>query len=309
MRVLQHASRRAAPRPEACFGALRRRRTGPNTHLYRGFASAVDLSFGQPLHETHPHLLRYGEITPGISAVEYAERRLRLARSLPPNSVAVLAASDIKTRSGAVFYKFHQEPNFFYLTGFNEPTAVAVIEKKGDAPTDHAFWLFVRPKDTLKEKWEGSRSGIQAAQDVFNADEAEDIGAISKILPDILNDATHILTNIVAQPRDRSTFMKMISGAAPAMSPQRLLELLGARNVKPLTPYVNELRAFKSDAEIVNMRTAGRASARGFTDSMRQEWHTELDLEGFLEYQFKKNGCEQSAYVPVIAGGEVAGIL
>ena len=60
-------------------------------------------------------------VTPGISALEYHERRANLAKALPKNTIAVLASSDIKYRSGAVFYEFHQEPNFFYLTGKDQP--------------------------------------------------------------------------------------------------------------------------------------------------------------------------------------------
>jgi len=68
-----------------------------------------------------------------------------------------------------VFYEFHQEPNFLYLTGFNEPEAVAVIQKFRSS-VDHTFHLFVRPKDARAEQWDGARSGEQAALDVFNAD-------------------------------------------------------------------------------------------------------------------------------------------
>jgi intermediate cleaving peptidase 55 len=78
---------------------------------------AAQLRFGQPLHETHPHLLKPGEITPNITALEYYERRAKLASALPPGSVAILAASDVKYASGSVFYKFHQDPDFLYLTG------------------------------------------------------------------------------------------------------------------------------------------------------------------------------------------------
>jgi intermediate cleaving peptidase 55 len=46
---------------------------------------------------------------------------------LERNSVAVIAGADLKYRSGAVFHEFHQDPDFFYLTGFNEPEALAVI--------------------------------------------------------------------------------------------------------------------------------------------------------------------------------------
>ena len=81
-------------------------------------------------------------VTRGITALEYAQRRSNLAAKLPKNSFALLAASEVKYRSGAVFYEFHQDSNFFYLTGtavvvvsvymlknpgFNEPEAVAVI--------------------------------------------------------------------------------------------------------------------------------------------------------------------------------------
>ena len=66
-------------------------------------------------------------VTPGITALEYAQRRWKLADLLERNSVAVIAGADLKYRSGSVFYEFHQNPDFFYLTGFNEPEAVAVI--------------------------------------------------------------------------------------------------------------------------------------------------------------------------------------
>jgi len=122
------------------------------------------------VYETHPHLLRPGEITPGITAQEYADRRAKLAASLPANGIAILASSNTKYRSGAVFYEFHQEPNFLYLTGFNEPEAVAVIQRVGSS-SDYTFHLFLRPKDARAEQWEGARSGEQAALDVFNADE------------------------------------------------------------------------------------------------------------------------------------------
>lgn len=56
-------------------------------------------------------------VTPNITALEYYERRQKLAKELPPDSIAILAGSDLKYASGAVFYKFHQDPDFLYLTG------------------------------------------------------------------------------------------------------------------------------------------------------------------------------------------------
>lgn len=110
-------------------------------------------------------------VTPGITALEYHMRRSKLAAKLPENAIAIFAASDTKYRSGAVFYEFHQEPNFFYLTGFNEPEATAVIQNVGQSGSgEYLFHLFVRQKDPKAELWDGARSGEQAALDVFNAD-------------------------------------------------------------------------------------------------------------------------------------------
>ena len=69
-----------------------------------------------------------------------------------------------------VTYEFHQEPNFLYLTGFNEPQSVAVIQRNG-ASYDYTFHLFLRPKNAKEEQWDGAVSGELAALDVFNADE------------------------------------------------------------------------------------------------------------------------------------------
>lgn len=115
---------------------------------HRSSVSAAELQFGQPLHETHPHLLKAGErkiaglnilqritaheecltVTPGVTAVEYAQRRSKLASKLPKNAIAIVVASDLKYRSGVVFYEFHQDSNFYYLTGI-----VGCPQKMGDA--------------------------------------------------------------------------------------------------------------------------------------------------------------------------------
>lgn len=68
-----------------------------------------------------------GLVTPGISAQEYHDRRSAFARLLPKDTLAVIPGASIKSRSGPVFYDFHQDPDFLYLTGWLEPDAVAVL--------------------------------------------------------------------------------------------------------------------------------------------------------------------------------------
>ncbi|KAG4032695.1 hypothetical protein MFRU_006g01610 [Monilinia fructicola] len=281
--------------------ATRCRTTYQSRRTYASI-SASELQFGQPVHETHPHLLNAGEVTPGITAQEYANRRAEFASKLPPNSVAILKGADIKYRSGAVFHEFHQEPNFFYLTGFNEPESIAVIQTLENS--DFIFHLFVRPKDAHAELWDGARSGEQAALDVFNADESGDVNHAHALLKPLIEGASQVFVNV------KEPFLETIIGSREAGVKQgefiKLFREPGFKKLNPIEPLMNELRAIKSRAEIDNMRKAGKISGRSFTNAMRRQWTEEKHLGAFLEYDFKVGGCEKNAYVPVIGGGRNA---
>jgi len=283
-------------RSQARLGLARR------TRAYNSLSvNAAELSFGQPVHETHPHLLQPGELTPGITAQEYADRRTRLAAQLPEKAIAIVAASDIVFRSGSVFYEFHQDPDFLYLTGFNEPEAVAIIGKDASG-TDHTFHLHVREKDPKAEIWDGARSGTQAARDVFNADETGDVSRLKKILPSIVGEASHVYTEITSSDVNQSALQRFLYGR-PRRSTE-FAEMIDSHKVNRLRPIMNDLRAFKSPAEIEVMRIAGRASGRAHTEAMRKTWTREKELNAYLRYRFLANGCDSIAFEPVVAGGK-----
>lgn len=279
--------------------------------FHRGYAttiSAAELQFGQPLHETHPHLLGPGELTPGITALEYAQRRARLAAALPANSIAVLPSSETKFRSGSVFYEFHQECNFFYLTGFNEPEGLAVIVR-GSTEEEHEFHLFVRPKDPAAEIWEGSRSGLEAATDVFNADYTGSSAQISKHLKPLLGSASTVYTDLpptVSRSANASLLSRLFPSSSTSSSTSELSKLLDGTKIKPLKPLLHDLRMRKSPAELLNMERAGLASGHAFNAALQRHWTSEKELVDFLEYRFKRYGCQTSAYIPVVAGGQNA---
>ncbi|RYP71203.1 hypothetical protein DL771_005003 [Monosporascus sp. 5C6A] len=259
---------------------------------------ASQLLFGQPVHETHPHLLAPGELTPGITAVEYHERRAALCGALPPGSAVLLPSAPVKYRSGAVFYAFRQETNFLYLTGFSEPESLAVLRRTGEAPGDYVFYLYCRPKDARAEQWSGPWSGVDAARDVWNADEAGDIGRAESLLPDALRGVSKIFTDAELTRHGVPTkFGNLMRAIAPGVQ------------TAPLRPQVNELRAVKSPAEIANMRRAGRDSGRAITEAMRRPWRYEKDLAAFLEYRYQTAGLDGSAYIPVVAGGRRAALI
>ncbi|KYK55086.1 xaa-pro dipeptidase app [Drechmeria coniospora] len=263
-----------------------------------GSVSAANLTFGQPVHETHPHILKPGELTPGITAQEYADRRAALADSMAEGGIAVLNAASLAYKSGAVFHPYRQESNFLWLTGWSEGDVVAVIEKTGPKWGDYAFRMFVKRKDPGAEQWSGYRNGVDAAEQVFNADEARPIEDAEAALPLILNSAKVVYADVEA------------SKPVASSSLWRFFAERESRTSKvPLYPIMNKLRVTKSPAEVANMRQAGQISGRAITEAMRRSWTKERDLHAFLDYQFIVNGCDGPAYIPVVAGGERANCI
>ena len=88
--------------------------------------------------------------------------------SMDENSIAIIPAAHEATRSYDTEFKFHQDPDFLYLTGFPEPDAIAVINPQAKKP----YTLYVRPRDPLMETWFGRRQGVEGAVKNHGADKA-----------------------------------------------------------------------------------------------------------------------------------------
>src|SRR5678815_5593644 len=106
-------------------------------------------------------------------------------RRMAPNSVAIIPSAREATRSNDTHYRFRQDSDFFYLTGFEEPDAIAVI-KPSQSPQ---YTLFVRPRDPEREIWDGRRAGVEGARQDYGADESWPIVEFDEKLQYILDDA------------------------------------------------------------------------------------------------------------------------
>ena len=100
-----------------------------------------------------------------LSSEFHKQRRAELRKKLPNNSVAVLFSSPIRNRANDVDYEYHPDPNFYYLTGWNEPHSVLLIysnPQKDEKGTYHEK-LYVRERDARNEMWNGKRLGVEGA--------------------------------------------------------------------------------------------------------------------------------------------------
>lgn len=184
-----------------------------------------------------------------------------------------------------------------------DTTRTDIRKVKGESEVEYTFHLFVRPKDEKAELWDGARSGVQAAQDVFNADESNSIETLPEILPDLIQSATSVYTEIGREARGNS-WQRFITCSDP--SGGQLASLVKNLTVQPLKPLMNKLRINKSEAELNCMRRAGTISGAVITEAMRNNHKTEKQLWADLAYGFKSQGLDGESYVPVIAGGKNA---
>jgi Xaa-Pro aminopeptidase len=106
-------------------------------------------------------------------------------RRMDQKSIAIIPSAREATRSNDTQYRFRQDSDFYYLTGFEEPDSIAVI-----APgRPQKFTLFVRPRDPEQEIWVGRRAGVEGAKSEFGADESFPIAEFDDKLQDVLDGA------------------------------------------------------------------------------------------------------------------------
>ena len=192
-----------------------------------------------------------------------------------PDAVAILLGASLSTRSADTDFPFRQDSDFWYLTGFDHPDAVAVLRTDGGP----GFTLFVQPRDRAAETWTGIRPGIEGAKEEYGADEAFPCGELIDKLPGILERAKHVHHVLGRRPEvDQKIFaiqeelrLRTKLGFAPAVN------LVDPRHI------LHEMRLFKEPAELERMRRAAAISTEGHerVAAIAQPDNFEYQLEAF----------------------------
>lgn len=280
----------------------------PRRHLFTGQRLSTVFSAGQPTYETRPHIItKPGDLTPGISAMEYYERRLELSTKLPAKSLAIIIGNSVKFSSGSVFYDFQQDTDLYYLTGWLEPDTIMVIEKKGDNGADDVLLhMLVPPKNPKKELWEGPKSGLEGAYNIFNADLVEDIRNAPQYLKQLIKDNNHIYWDKKYNLKQEVGFKQFFNFSEYDNLNEIILK--SNKHIHKLTPLIADLRVVKSSAEVAVIQQACEISSSAINKAMAKVGTddpitSENVLAKYLEYEFAKGGCEKHAYIPVIANG------
>ena len=238
-----------------------------------------------------------------IDQDEYASRRKKLAEQLPEGSVALIGAASEVHRNGDTHYRFRQESDFYYLTGFNEPDALLAIA----AGKDYHCTLFNRIRNPAAEQWTGRRLGQEGAVHQLKMDAAFPIHSVKEELPKLLIDKTMVYYSFGKNP----LLEQQIMDALKTVKAQVRRGAKAPDNLCDLELLLGEMRLFKSEAEIDLLRRAAQISVEAHKRAMRvcKTAHHEYELEAELIYEFNRQGCRSVAYDPIVGSGENACIL
>jgi Xaa-Pro aminopeptidase len=224
-------------------------------------------------------------------------------RRMDPKSVAIIPSAREATRSNDTAYRFRQDSDFLYLTGFEEPESIAVI-----APDrEHKFTMFLRPRDPEREIWDGRRAGLEGAKSEYGAHESFPIVEFDEKLQDILDGADKLYYRLGVHPDLDDTIIRQIArmralNRKPIHPPQTIVD--------PAT-IVHEMRVLKSDDEIALMQRAADIAAEAHCEAMKaaRPGMKEYEVEALIELIFKRRGAAAPAYNSIIGAGANATVL
>lgn len=232
----------------------------------------------------------------------YFQRRQKVLSRLG-SGVLVLPAALAAKRNGDAEYPYRQASDFLYLTGFDEPESVVVLNPASPKP----FTLFVRPRDREMEIWNGRRAGLEGAVRDFGADQAFLVDELDEKLPDLLLGAPAIYAPLGVDPDfDARLIGHLVAtrrrGRTGQMVPDRLVDL---------SSLVHELRLFKDESELELLRKAVVASEEGHRRAMAVTGPGvfEYELEAELLHAYRRHGGAGPGYEPIVAAGVNSTIL
>ena len=234
--------------------------------------------------------------------IPFAERRRRLAEVIG-DGLAVIPAAQEALRNGDVHHEFRQNSDFFFLTGFDEPDAVLVLNP---AHAKERYVLFVRPRDREMEIWNGRRAGVEGAVATYGADAAYPIDELDQKLREYLIDRPALVYGLGNPPFD-ARIMRLIE-------PMRALRSRGhltPSRIEDPGPLLHELRLRRSPAELDRQRRACEISREAHAEAMRfaRPGQYEYQVQAALEFVFRASGSPRNGYPSIVAAGPNACIL
>ena len=239
-----------------------------------------------------------------MNNTEYKRRRKHLMQVMGEDAVAILPAALVRMRNRDAEFQFRQDSDFHYITGFDEPEAVAVLvpgREHGE------YILFCRENDKKMETWNGLRAGQDGAIEKYAADDSFPIDDIDDILPGLLENKEKVYYTMGIHPDFDQQVIKWVS----RLREQSRMGIHTPSEFVSLDHQLHDMRLYKSAAEVKVMRKAAEISAKAHIKAMQfcKPGVFEYQLEAEILHTFMHEGARFPAYSSIVGGGKNGCIL
>ncbi len=239
-----------------------------------------------------------------ISSAEFKKRREVLMQQMGKDSIAVIIAAPERHRSADSHYLYHQNTNFYYLTGFEEPYSAAVFipgRKEGE------FIFFNQTNQPELETWIGKRVGQEGACRDYGANEAHPIEKLDEFMPKLMEGKQKFYFAF----GQCAELDKKANGWIKQLRQKVRSGVGGPEQIVNLNQLIHEMRLIKSEAEIQAMCHIGRLSAEAHAEAMKncRKLKYEYQIEATMLHYLAMNGCREWAYNPIVGAGANACVL
>ena len=239
-----------------------------------------------------------------VSSETLGRRRRMFMDRIGPSAAAVFPSAPISIRANDVEYRYRQDNDLLYLTGFSEPEAVCLLLP--EHPKEE-FVMFVRPRDPERETWTGRRAGVEGAIEVYGAQAAYPIDKLDEKIGEYVSERERLY---FAFGRD-GAFNQRVQGWMRQWQQLRPRSGSGPNALLDPSEIVHEMRLFKDEEELACLRQAIAIAADGHHAAMRtaRDGVREYEVEAVLDYTFRRAGGSGPAYPSIVAAGANATIL
>jgi len=224
-------------------------------------------------------------------------------RIMGRDAIAILPAAPVRIRNGDVEYNYRPDSDFYYLSGFAEPEAVAVLlpgRPQGE------YVLFARDRDPAREAWDGARAGPEGAVGEFGADDAFPIQDIDEILPGLLERCARVYYTMGAHPE----FDKRVIGWVNRLRSQAKQGAHTPHEFVALDHPLHEMRLFKSRVELASMRRSAQIACAAHRRALAVAAPGRMEYEVMAEllHEFHRRRADIS-YHPIVGSGPNSCVL
>ena len=243
----------------------------------------------------------------------HMERRKAVRTFMPEKTMAIYCSGKSMLRANDVDYEFHQDPNFYYLTGLNESNSILILFKNPfifNKDTINEL-LLIKERNANSEVWVGKKLGVRGAELILEIQKTIDIDKFnienldfSKIDSIFIHDIFDVGNELFPVNNEQLQLPKLDSNSINYKNEIKA-------NFSEIHKWMAQLREIKTKEEMYLLRKAISITCEAQTELMKvlKPEMKEYQAEAVVEAIFKLNGAEYPGYPSIVGAAENSCIL